>query len=117
MAIRKSGHCLVQNLQERFGCCPHGLAVASSDDSRQLVPNAPCCREVEVDAAPHGHPCLRRLTALHADRVNLCSLRCPAERRRVDQHRQVTGQELCRHVAGVLPGSFGDTEQPRLVNG
>ena len=55
MAVRERGHRLVQDLQERFGCCPHGTAVASSDDSRKLVPHAARRGEVEVDAAPHGY--------------------------------------------------------------
>ena len=38
MAVCEGRHRLVHDLQERFGCCPHGLVVALADDGRELGP-------------------------------------------------------------------------------
>ena len=56
MAVCEGGHCLVHDLEERFCCCPHGLAVALPNDSRKFGPDAASRGQVEVDAATHRHP-------------------------------------------------------------
>ena len=56
VAVRERGHRLVHDLQERFGCRPHG-AVSSRrrTTAGSSSQHAASRGEVEVDAAPDGY--------------------------------------------------------------
>jgi hypothetical protein len=106
---------LIENVQHRCRSGTHRLAISRTHYQRQLLPESPRSRQIQLH-----HPAGRdALLGRRAPEQTHC-LQFPAHGsapvdRSVQQQRQILPQQFHRHASGVAAGPFGHGDQPRPV--
>ncbi len=106
-AVRERRHAVVRRPEHAQPGSPHLLGRATAD-RRQLGPQPPARRQVQVDQRSWRHPCRRGSGAALAAALELDVVEAPPGRGSVHHGVQEPPQQGDVQAAGVLGGTFRD---------